>query len=38
MVGLVVRNPTIVPTLSQMIRADQESAAKIKRATKEALK
>jgi hypothetical protein len=33
----VIRTRTAVPTLSQMIRDGQESAAKIKRATKEAL-
>src|SRR4029077_2847930 len=33
----VIRTPAVVPTLSQMIRDGQESASKIKRATKEAL-
>jgi hypothetical protein len=33
----VIRTPTVVPTLSQLVRAGQESAAKIKRATKVAL-
>ena len=33
----VIRSPVAVPTLSQMIRDGQESASRVKRATKEAL-